>query len=526
MISTLIKNARIVDGTGAPWFRGDVAIKNDIIFDIGANLMHEAVNVIDAEDMIIAPGFIDIHAHSDFSLPEIGLADSKILQGVTTDIGGNCGISPAPIKGDKLDLIKKYTGFLRDDLSWEWTNFSEFLDNVEKSRPAINFASLVGHGTLRIAVMGFDDRKPTKPEMEEMKKMLREAMEDGAIGISTGLIYPPGCYADTDELSELVSEIAPYGGFYETHMRNEGDDVLKSIDESAEVGKRANVPVQIAHHKVVGKKNWGKSDKTIEKIMQYRAEGIDLVIDQYPYTASSTTLTTIFPQWALVGGVDKLLERLNDKSIRSKLKAEVLDSMNEDMQEFSDILIASVRTEKNKKYEGMTVAKAAEDNQMEPVEFAFDLIIEEEAGVAAVTFGMDEDDVRYILANPFTMVGSDGSAMSLDIPGKPHPRTFGTFTKVLEKYALEENLISIEEAIRKMTSLPASRLKLANRGMIRPGFKADLVMISPKDLKTYADYANPQQAPSGIVKVWVNGQLAVDDSKLTGVRAGQVIRHK
>jgi N-acyl-D-amino-acid deacylase len=526
MISTLIKNVRIVDGTGAPWFRGDVAIKNDIIFDIGTNLLHEADVIFDGKDMILTPGFIDIHAHSDFSLPGIGLADSKVLQGVTTDIGGNCGISPAPIKFDKLDLIKKYTGFLRDDMNWDWTSFGDFLSAVEGSRPTINFACLVGHGTLRVAVMGFDDRKPTSEEMDEMKTLLRKAMEDGAFGISTGLIYPPGCYADTEELIELVKEIAPYGGFYETHMRDESDNVMKSLDESALIGKNANVPVQVAHHKVVGKKNWGKSSETIAKLEAYRDEGIDIVCDQYPYTASSTTLTTILPQWALAGGVDKLVERLNIKETREKLRKEVLDSMQESLQEFSDILISSVRTSKNKVFEGMTVEEAAVKSNKEPVDFAFDLIIEEDAGVAAVTFGMDEDDVRYILSAPFTMVGSDGSAMSMDIGGKPHPRTFGTFTKVLEKYALEEKLISFEEAVRKMTSLPASRMKFINRGLIKTGYKADLVLISPDELKTYSDYKNPQQGPSGIKKVWVNGILAANDGKLTGARPGQVIRHE
>jgi len=524
MLDFIVRNVQIVDGTGSPWFIGDVGVAAGKIVKVGTNLTVTAKEKIDGTGLTLTPGFIDIHSHSDFSLPIDGSAESRLLQGVTTEIGGNCGLSPAPVEPERLDMLKKYAGFLTQDLAWDWRSFGEFLTAVETAQPAVNFASLVGHGTLRVAAMGFADRPPTELEMNHMKRLLYESMEQGALGVSSGLIYPPGCYSNSDELAEVASVVAPFGGYYETHMRNEGDDIIQSIEESAEVGRKAKVPVQIAHHKVVGRYNFGNSKYSQARIMALRSEGIDIVCDQYPYIAASTTITTIFAHWAHEGGVDGLLARLINPETRARIKSEVLSNMDRTGRRFDDILIAGVSGEANKRFEGLTVTEAAAQAGKEPCDFVMDIVVEEKAGVAVVTFGMDEADVKHIMVDPLTMIGSDGISVPLVGPGKPHPRTFGTFVRVLAKYALEDKIFTFEEAVRKMTSLPASRARLLERGLIRPSFAADLVLLNLNTLADRATYADPRQAPAGICKVWVNGQLAVSDGKIVPTRAGQVLR--
>lgn len=524
MHDLIIRNVRIVDGSGSPWFIGDVAVSAGKIAAVGVGIPVPAKETIDGTGLTITPGFIDIHSHSDFTLPLDGAAESRLLQGVTTEIAGNCGLSPAPVHPERLDMLQKYAGFLTQGLAWDWRTFGEFLTAVERARPGLNVASLVGHGTLRVAAMGFADRLPTASELAHMQQLLYESMQQGAFGVSTGLIYPPGCYSNTDELAQVVSVVSPFGGYYETHMRDEGDNILDSIEESAEVGRRAKVPVQIAHHKVVGRYNWGNSKLSQARLAELRNEGLDIACDQYPYIAASTTITTMFPNWAHEGGVDGLLARLVNPEVRPRLRSEVLGNMERTARRFEDILIAGVSSESNKRYEGLTVAQAASLVNQDACDFAFDLVIAERAGVAVVTFGMYEADVAHIMAHPLTMVGSDGCAMPIDGPGKPHPRTFSTFVRVLAKYALTDGLFSFEEGVRKMTSLPASRARLWNRGLIRPGFAADLVLLDTQTLEDRATYAAPRQAPAGICRVWVNGQLAAKDGKVTTTRAGQVLR--
>ncbi|MDP3059068.1 MAG: D-aminoacylase [bacterium] len=523
MLDCIIRGARIVDGTGSPWYRSDVAVKDGKIAKIAYHITEETREVIEAEDMILAPGFIDIHSHSDFSLPVTDLAESRLLQGVTTEIGGNCGLSAAPVYPPRLEMLQKYVGFLTQDLKWDWVSFGEYLSAVRRAKLAVNFGCLVGHGTLRVAAMGFDDRTPTEAEMHQMKQMLRESMEQGAFGFSSGLIYPPGCYSLPSELSELAQVVVPFGGYYETHMRDEGDDLLASIEESAEVGRIAKVPVLVAHHKVTGPTNWGKGAESQQKISDFRVEGIDIVCDQYPYTAASTTITTIYPHWAHEGGVDGQIGRRIDGESRAKIRSEVLKRMNDSGRKFEDILIAAVGSEKNRHLEGLRVTEAAALGGIEPIDFVIELVIEEKASVAAVTFAMCEDDVKEIMKSPLTMIGSDGGSMPLVGPGKPHPRSFGTFVRVLAKYARDDGMFTFEEAVRKMTSLPAWRAKIFDRGLIRPGFWGDLVLINEVDLQETATYANPRQAPKGIEKVWVNGVLAVDKGNMTEVRAGKVL---
>ena len=526
MYDLLIKNVRIVDGTGAPWYRGSVAVKDGRIAAMGPGVAGPATQVVEGAEQILAPGFVDLHSHSDFSLLTEGCAESKLLQGVTTDIGGNCGISPAPVIDERLDLLKKYVGFLNDGLSFSWRSFGDFLDEVERQKPAMNFGCIVGHGTLRIAAMGFDDRKPSTEEMDVMKNLLREAMEQGSFGVSTGLIYPPGCYSETDELVDIARVAAEYGGIYETHMRDEDDNLLQSIEESGEVARRAGIAVQIAHHKVCGRKNWGKGEAAQRRIEGLREEGLDVANDQYPYNATSTTITTMFPNWAHEGGVDMLLARLRDPEMRAMLRSGVLETMERLDKRWEDTVIAGVRYEQNKQYEGLDLQEAADlaGRGDDPCGFMFDLVESEDGTFSVICYAMAEEDIKTIMASPITIIGSDGSAVPLSAAGKPHPRTFGTFARVLRKYCLEECVFPLEEAVRKMSSLPASRLGIFDRGILRPGFAADMVLFDPAILEDTATYAQPQQGPKGIDKVWVNGQLAVDAGKVTGVRAGTVLR--
>lgn len=526
MIDLIIRNARIVDGSGNPWFAGDVAVAGGKIVAVGRLADLKGKEELDAQGLVLSPGFIDVHSHSDFSILEYPTNESRVLQGITTELGGNCGLSPAPVLPNKVDYLRKYASFLSSSISYDWQSFGDFLRRVEEAGSSTNFGGLVGHGTLRVAAMGFDNRKPEPHELELMQKLMREAMEDGAFGLSSGLIYSPGCYADTDELVEVAKAIAPYGGFYETHMRNEGAGILDSIRESIEVGRRAGVAVQIAHHKISGRNNWGLSPQSTELIAQARAEGLDITADQYPYIASATTLTSILPSWTFEGGVDKMIERLQDPTTRAKVKEQIAASSAKSGRRWSDLLISAVGSEANKHVEGKTVAELAAMVGKEPIDAALDLIIEERAVVAEVSFGMCEEDVTTIMRHPLTMIGSDGGATDIHCPGKPHPRNFGTFARVLGKYVREDQVLRLEEAIRKMTSMPATRMRLFDRGLIRSGCWADLVLFDPETIEDTPTFTNPQQVVKGISRVWVNGVLVAQDGRHTGAKPGQVLRRR
>ncbi|MGE5653645.1 MAG: N-acyl-D-amino-acid deacylase family protein [Bacillota bacterium] len=526
MIDLMIRNAKIVDGSGNPWFVGDVAVAGGKIVAVGRLADLKAKEEVDAEGLVLSPGFIDIHSHSDFSILDYPTNESRVLQGITTEIGGNCGLSPAPVLPDKVDYLRKYASFLSNSISYDWQSYGDFLRRIEETGISTNFGGLIGHGTLRVAAMGFDNRKPEPHELETMQTLMRQAMEDGAFGVSSGLIYSPGCYADTDELVEVAKAIAPYGGFYETHMRNEGANILESIRESIEVGRRAGVAVEIAHHKISGRNNWGLAPQSTELIAQARAEGLDITADQYPYIASATTLTSILPSWTFEGGVDKMIERLQDPETRAKIKEQIEASSAKSGRRWSDLLIASVGSEANRRFEGKTVEELAAIVGKGPIDAALDLIIEERAVVGEVSFGMCEEDVATIMRHPLTMVGSDGGAMDIQCGGKPHPRNFGTFARILRKYVREDKVLRLEEAVRKMTSMPATRLRLFDRGLIRSGCWADLVLFDPDTIEDTPSFTNPQQVVKGVNRVWVNGVLVVKDGTHTGSRPGHVLRHR
>ena len=525
MYDLIIKNVRIIDGTGAPWYRGSVAVKDGKIAAVGSaagfgEREEACAEVIDGQDKYLSPGFIDMHCHSDSALPLYPMSESRILQGVTTEIGGACGISVAPVseEPEKKKMLRDYVR----DMDFNWNTVGEYLDTIEKMGISTNFGTAVGHGTIRLKAMGFDDRKPTDAEMEDMKKSLRQAMDDGAFCFSSGLIYPPGCYADAEELTELCKELVPYGAYYETHMRNEGEGVVEAVKEAIAVAEGAGVPLQISHHKVIRKSVWQvHSRTTIALIDQARRRGLDVKADQYPYTASATSLDSNLPNWTYEGGVEKMLGRLKDPETRAQIKEEVNASH---IGRWGDIYVAYVATDKNQWTAGKSLEEIGNIRGVDPADACFDLLIEENNRVGEVNFGMCEDDIEYIMKQPYVMIISDGEAASLEHSGQPHPRWYGTFPRVLAKYARERKLISLETAVFKMTGLPASRAGLQNRGLIRGGMCADLVLFDFDTINDTPSYDNPKQACEGILKVYVNGVLTAENGRHTGARAGKVLR--
>ena len=526
LYDVVFKNVRIIDGTGSPWYYGEVAVKDGEIKEVSYKVKGEAKKVIDGKNMVLSPGFIDSHSHSDTCWFADNRGESKIRQGVTTEVTGQCGMSPAPVtekrRGSAISLKTD------EGMEIKWSTFGEYLSLLEEKGVAINIVPLVGHGALRSSAMGYEDRPPTDEELEEMKTLLVEALESGAFGFSSGLIYPPSSFADTSELIELAKAMSPYGGIYETHMRNEGTGLLEAVEEAISIGREGNVPVQISHHKVSAVKGWGLVKQSLAMIEEARKQGVDVTCDQYPYIASSTGLTAIIPSWAHNGGPRALLARLKDPDISGKLKEEV-----EEHQRPSDgwqrILITSVATEKNKFAEGKRIPEIAEILGTTNVEAAFKLLIEEELEVGYARFGMCEEDVRTVMAHPLVMIGSDSTSSAIDGPlssGKPHPRTYGTFARVLGKYVREEKVLPLEKAVFKMTGMPAARLKLVDRGLIRPGMKADLTLFDPDTIIDRATFEEPAQYPLGVEYVMVNGVMVVENREHTGNIAGKVIRRR
>ena len=512
MLDLVIKNARIIDGTGSPWYRADLGVKDGKIAAIG-RIDEDAQTVVHADDKYLAPGFIDIHSHSDDSILSCPSNESRLLQGITTELTGNCGDSIAPVGRYTVDPEHKYE------------SVAEFLDAVEKVHPATNIGMLVGHGTVRDAVMGYSSEKASPQQIGEMRKITAKAMEEGAFGISSGLIYPPGCYADTEELTQVASAVAPYSGLYSTHMRNENIKVIDSVREAIEIAERSGARLQISHHKVTAKQFWQESCRTtIAMIEKARKRGVDAACDQYPYSASATGLQSNIPRWAFEGGFDAMVKRLEDPETRAKLR----DQSNASHEgRWQDIYVAYVRTEKNQWMVGKSITEiAAALGGKDCAETCFDIVTDEQGHVGEVNFGMCEEDIEYIMSQPFTMTGTDGSAMPLDRPGKPHPRNYGTMIRMLSHYCRDRKLFSLETAIHKITALPASRMQLADRGVIKSGMWADLVLFDFDQLKDNPDYSDPQQACGGILQVYVNGVLSAENGAITGNRAGMALRHR
>lgn len=523
MVDLIIKNCRIIDGTNAPWFRGGVAVKDGRIVKVGQLGDLEAKEVVDGKDHYLTPGFIDIHSHSDTTILTYPQSESRILQGVTTEIGGNCGMSAAPCAPEHEADLKDYLREWWEEDSFPGQRIADFLKEVETKGHSVNFGTLVGHGTLRLAVMGFDAVKPTERQMGQMKALLKQALDDGVFGMSSGLIYPPGSFADTDELAELASVMRPSQALYVTHMRNEGLNLVDGVKEALEIARRAGVPLEISHHKATRKEVWYTGCKTtIAMMKEARANGQDVTFDQYPYIASSTGMDCNLPNWAFEGGVDALFARLQDPELRERICRETDESH---IGRWDTIVVGDAPV-KNGWAIGKSIPELAEAWGIPSAEACIRLIVEEEGKAREIHFGMCEEDVEYIMSQDFGMIGSDGEGVNLDYHGMTHPRHFGAFPRVIAHYCRDRQLFSLETAIHKMTGRTAARLGLADRGLIKEGMWADLVLFDFDTIESTPSYRNPKQPCAGIERVYVNGVLTAQDGRHTGALAGKVMRRE
>lgn len=529
MLDAVIQGGQIIDGTGSRAYRADIGIAGDRIALIGRLEGHQALRRIDAAGRYVTPGFIDIHTHSDATVLLAPRMESKVMQGVTLEVTGNCGESAAPLRGEAVgDMARSIAR--EGELPCDWRDLGGYLAKVEAKGISTNYATLVGHGTLRAGILGYAMRRPSPPEMEQMKALLRQSLEEGAFGFSTGLIYPPSAYGDIDELSELSSVMRSTGGYYCSHIRNEGAKLLEAVGEALAIGRRAGVAVQLSHHKASGRGNWGLVKRSLAMIEEARGRGLDVTADQYPYIASSTGLGTVLPDWAHEGGSEALVLRLRDGAVRDRLRAEIAASRpgweNPAVNNrWESIVISGCRSDPS--VEGMNVLAIAEKAGEDPLDTAFRLLVDNEGSVQVVMFSMCEEDVATVMRSPFVCVGSDSTARAPSGPmsgSKPHPRCYGTFPRVLGRYVRELGVIGWEEAVRKMTGLSAARLGLSNRGLLSEGAFADIVVFDPARIRDTATFTDPHRFPEGIDMVMVNGTVAAEAGVHTGAMAGRVLR--
>jgi N-acyl-D-amino-acid deacylase len=520
-----IVGGTIFDGSGGRPFRGDIGISAGSIRAIGRVSRSRAKSVIEAKGLAVSPGFIDVHDHTDVGLLVNPRAESAVRQGVTTLVSGNCGGSPFPLTEEDAEelraaLAKEY------NLSVDWRDIAGFLGRIEKAGAALNYATFVGNGTIRAAAMGYGGKPASAGELERMKALVAQSMSGGAMGLSSGLEYTPSSFASTEELIELCRVAAGSGGLYATHMRNEDDSVLEAVDEALHIARETPIRLQISHLKIGRAANWPKIDALIDKLEKARTAGIDLRCDRYPYIASGTTLSLLFPMWSREGTTEDFIARLKDPALDHRLRAE-LAATEKKRGSWGTVLISSVATDKNRVFEGMYVPEASAKAGKSPYEFMRDLIIEEEDRVGMITFYGNEDILKRILAQPYVGIGADSEAVAPSGPlsqGKPHPRYYGTFPRVLGKYVREEKVAPLEEMIRKMTAMPAGHLGFVRRGMLKVGWAADICVFDPARVIDKATFKDPAVYPEGIHQVVVNGGLVVDEGQHTGRLPGKVLR--
>jgi N-acyl-D-amino-acid deacylase len=526
----LISNARIVDGTGAPWFIGDIAVAGDRIAAIGDLHDASAKKKIDASGLLAAPGFIDVQGQSEFNLLIDNRAASKITQGVTTEITGE-GESIAPINDrqiqDSADQAKKY------NVPQDWHSLDEYFAHLNRIHPAINLGTFVGAGGIRSYVVGDDNRPATPAELDQMRDLVAQAMQQGAFGLSTALQYVPDVYASTDEVVELAKVAHKYGGVYFTHQRSEADKIFPSLDEVFAIAQRAEISATIWHLKTAYSENFGKMPEVLNRIAAARARGIDVAASMYPYTRASNGLTACFPSWVQEGGTDKMIARLKDPAQRARAQKEMIEPSTTWQNQWlgaggpSGIQLSMVLNPDLKRYEGLTFEEIGRQMGKDPRDAAMDIAIADRGNSYVVTAIMDENDVRAAIASPLVTFGSDSPAQAEDGPlsqSKPHPRAFGTFPHVLGKYVRDEHVITLEEAIRRMTSLAASRTKIMDRGILRPGMFADITVFDAATIKDVASYTDPLHYSIGVKDVFVNGRPVVLDGKITDERPGRALR--
>jgi len=507
-----------------------VGVLGERVVALGDLRQREAHRAINISGLFVTPGFVDIHAHSDLALVVDRRAASKVRQRVTSEISGQCGFSAAPLAGQARDELRVWAA--RFGLEPSWHSLTEYLEAIEGEGTALNFGTLVGHANLRYAVMGGANRPATSSEREAMSGMLAQALEEGALGLSSGLFYAPCAYADMAELAALAQVMAAHGGLYASHIRNEGLRLEAALEEAMEVGRSSGVPVQISHLKLASSAHWGQAGKVLARLDTARAEGLDLSWDQYPYTAAATTLDAVVPPPFHAGGTAVLLQRLQKKQDRARIAQALAADTESDWENMAldpgwDAITLSFHPTRPDLV-GRTMAQIAAEEGSDPLQTALDVILETEARAECVIYCMDEGDVATILSHPCTTVGTDAEALAADGPlsaGMPHPRTYGTFPRVLARYVRERGLLTWEQAIHKMTSLPAARLSLCDRGVVREGAYADLVVIDPAIIADTATYAEPHRYPQGIRHVLVNGRFVVYEGRQTEERPGRALRH-
>ena len=526
MDDILIRGGQIIDGTGTPARDGDVAISDGRITAVGDCSGREARKTIDASGQIVSPGFIDIHTHSDFTLPLNPRAESKIRQGVTLEVVGNCGYSTAPVLPGKAEALQDYLGAGAPWLDYGPRTFSDYLNGWPDI--SVNTIMQVGHGTLRLMTMGLEDRSPTASEMSHMESLLEEGLQAGALGMSTGLFTAPGNYAQTEELLALAAVLKRHGATYASHIRDEANHVFDAVREAISIGETAGVRVQIAHLKLSGTDNWGDVSSLLSLIAEARERGVQLFADQYPYTAGTNPLRNLLPVWVHAGGVDAMLERLRDGESRERMRGDILQNglTNFGRVESWHAVRIAISPE-TPELAGQTVGQVAEARGIDQLDAACDILLEDRGHTRIVVTSMEEGDVQRILQSPMILVGSDGNSLApygVTGQGKPHPRFYGTFVRVLGHYSRDMGLLPLHTAIHKMTGGSAEALRLIDRGTLEEGNWADVTIFDPGTVAEVATYDDPHQYATGVSTVIVNGEIAIDDGEHTGALSGRVLR--
>ncbi|MFZ5907161.1 MAG: N-acyl-D-amino-acid deacylase family protein [Nitrospirota bacterium] len=548
MIDILIQRGLLVDGSGSEPFEGDIGIAGERIVSVKktVSLRRSRTGVsakkrIDAEGLVVCPGFIDTHAHSEFTLLADPRAEGKVLQGITTEINGNCGLSAAPLLGEALE--RREEDLSEYDIRERWKSFPEYFSLLRKRGIAVNFLTLAGHGNLRASVVGYRDREATEKERAQMCRLLGQSLREGAIGLSSGLIYPPGVYSDREELIGLLRVMSVRkrsitgfpaqgseegaSGIYTTHMRSEGDGLIESVRETLALGREAKIKVHISHIKTSGEKNWHKADEVIAMMEDAGKRGFRVTADRYPYVAASTDLDTVLPEWTYEGGNREELRRITDPDICSRIRREILQAHPE-KRYWESIRISAVRSRKNVWMEGRSIADIADGTGTEPVDMLIRILREEKLRAGAVFFSMSEKNLNKFLSLPSVMIGTDSAARSYSGPtrrGKPHPRGFGSFPRFLGGYVRDKGMMSIQEAVHKITMLPAQTFGIRDRGVLKKGAYADIVLWHYQGIRDRATFEEPFLSPEGIHTVLVNGKLVVRDGETTPCRPGRVLEH-
>ncbi len=526
----VIIKGHIVDGTGSPWYSGDIGIRDGRIAAIGNLSESGRKRTIDADGEVVAPGFIDMLGQSETTILVDPRLPSKIFQGITTEVTGEGG-SIAPLNDAIIEADRP--GYEHYKITPDWRTFRQYFARLEKQGMGINLASYVGATQVRRMVLGDADVQPTAEQLEKMKSLVRDAMHEGAVGVSTSLEYAPAPYAKTEEIIALASEAAKFGGIYATHMRSESDNVLVSIDESLRIGREAHIPVEIWHIKVAGKKNWGRMPEVVAKINQARAQGEDISANTYAYPAWFNSMSAFIPPWAHDGGDLKLIERLKDPATRARIRKDMetpskdWDNEWDEIAGPQDVMIGVVQNPALKKFQGKRLSDVAQAWNKDPMDALFDLLIEDKAFTSCAVFGMSEPDVALALQQPWVSVDNDSSGTSPDgILGEehPHPRAYGTFPRILRKYVREEKKLTLEDAIRKFSALPAQRMRFVDRGVLKQGMWADVVIFDPEAVRDLATFDNPNQLSQGMEFVLVNGVPVIENGKMTGALPGKVLR--